>query len=34
MLTLTDSAIRKFKEFVEKEGTPGSGVKIFLVGGC
>ncbi len=34
MLTLTDIAIRKFREFLEKEGVPDSGIRIFLVGGC
>lgn len=34
MLTLTDSAVRKFKEFLVKEGIQGNGIRIFLVGGC
>lgn len=33
MLTLTDSAIRKFKEFIKKEAIPDSGIRIFLSAG-
>jgi Fe-S cluster assembly iron-binding protein IscA len=31
---LTDNAVRKFKEFVEKQGAPDSGIRIFISGGC
>lgn len=34
MLMLTDNAVKKFKEIVEKEGAPGSGIRIFVSGGC
>lgn len=33
MVTLTDSAVNKFKETVEKQGRTGEGVRIFTVPG-
>lgn len=33
MVSLTDSAVRKFKETVEKQGRAGEGVRIFAVPG-
>ena len=33
MVSLTDNAISKFKETVEKQGTAGDGVRIFVVPG-
>jgi Fe-S cluster assembly iron-binding protein IscA len=33
MVSLTDSAVSKFKEVVEAQGTAGDGVRIFLVPG-
>ena len=33
MVNLTDSAVSKFKEVVEKQGKAGDGVRIFLVPG-
>jgi Fe-S cluster assembly iron-binding protein IscA len=33
MVTLTDSAVKKFKEVVEKQGTSEDGVRIFVVPG-
>jgi len=33
MVSLTDSAVRKFKEVVEKQGKEGDGVRIFVVPG-
>ena len=33
MVSLTESAVRKFKEVVEKQGTAGDGVRIFAVPG-
>ena len=33
MVSLTDSAVRKFKEVVEKQGTSEDGVRIFVVPG-
>ncbi len=33
MVSLTDSAVKKFKEVVEQQGTPSDGVRIFLVPG-
>jgi len=33
MLSLTNSAVDKFKEFVEKQGGAGDGVRIFAVPG-
>ncbi len=33
MVSLTDSAIGKFKETVVKQGTAGDGVRIFVVPG-
>lgn len=33
MVTLTDSAVNKFKEVVSKQGTAGDGVRIFAVPG-
>ena len=33
MVSLTDSAVIKFKEVVEKQGTGGDGVRIFVVPG-
>ncbi len=33
MVSLTDSAVKKFKETVEKQGKDGDGVRIFAVPG-
>jgi Fe-S cluster assembly iron-binding protein IscA len=33
MVSLTDSAVNKFKEVVNQQGTLGDGVRIFLVPG-
>ncbi len=33
MVSLTDSAVKKFKEVVEKQGTSEDGVRIFVVPG-
>jgi hypothetical protein len=33
MVSLTDSAVKKFKETVEKQGAAGDGVRIFAVPG-
>ncbi len=33
MVSLTDNAIKKFKEVVEKQGSAGDGVRIFTVPG-
>jgi hypothetical protein len=33
MVSLTDSAVSKFKEVVEKQGADGDGVRIFVVPG-
>lgn len=33
MLTLTDSAVKKFKEFVDTRGEVGDGIRIFLMAG-
>ncbi len=33
MVSLTDSAVAKFKEVVLKQGTTGDGVRIFVVPG-
>ena len=33
MVSLTDSAVNKFKEVVEKQGVAGDGVRIFVVPG-
>jgi len=33
MVTLTDGAVVKFKEVVEKQGKSGDGIRIFLVPG-
>lgn len=33
MVSLTDSAVNKFKETVEKQGKSGEGVRIFAVPG-
>jgi Fe-S cluster assembly iron-binding protein IscA len=33
MVSLTDSAVKKFKEVVDKQGTAGDGVRIFVVPG-
>ncbi len=33
MVSLTDSAVKKFKETVEKQGSAGDGVRIFAVPG-
>ena len=33
MVNLTDGAVNKFKEVVEKQGTTGDGVRIFVVPG-
>lgn len=33
MVSLTDGAVNKFKETVEKQGKAGDGVRIFVVPG-
>jgi Fe-S cluster assembly iron-binding protein IscA len=33
MVNLTDGAVSKFKEVVQKQGTAGDGVRIFVVPG-
>ncbi len=33
MVSLTDSAVKMFKDVVEKQGKAGDGVRIFLVPG-
>lgn len=33
MVSLTDGAVSRFKEVVEKQGTAGDGVRIFVVPG-
>jgi hypothetical protein len=33
MVSLTDSAVEKFKDVVSKQGTAGDGVRIFAVPG-
>lgn len=33
MVSLTDNAVTKFKEVVEKQGKAGDGVRIFVVPG-
>jgi Fe-S cluster assembly iron-binding protein IscA len=33
MVSLTDSAVDKFKDIVSKQGTDGEGVRIFVVPG-
>jgi Fe-S cluster assembly iron-binding protein IscA len=33
MVSLTDSAVDKFKEVVSKQGATGDGVRIFVVPG-
>ena len=33
MVNLTDGAVNKFKEVVQKQGTAGDGVRIFVVPG-
>jgi Fe-S cluster assembly iron-binding protein IscA len=33
MVSLTDSAVTKFKEVVSKQGSAGDGVRIFVVPG-
>lgn len=33
MISLTTSAVNKFKEVVEQQGTAGDGVRIFLMPG-
>jgi len=33
MVTLTDSAVNKFKDVVAKQGAAGDGVRIFVVPG-
>ncbi len=33
VVSFTDSAIRKLKDVVEKEGTPGDGIRIYTVPG-
>jgi len=33
MVSLTNSAVTRFKEVVEKQGTAGDGVRIFVVPG-
>jgi Fe-S cluster assembly iron-binding protein IscA len=33
MVSLTESAVKKFKEVVEKQGSAGDGVRIFAVPG-
>ncbi len=33
MVTLTESAVNKFKDIVEQEGRSGEGIRIFLAPG-
>ena len=33
MVSLSDSAVTKFKEVVEKQGKAGDGIRIFVVPG-
>lgn len=33
MLTLTDNAVKKFKDVIEEEGSAQSGIRIFLMSG-
>lgn len=33
MVSLTDSAVKKFKELIEKEGTLEDGVRLFVTPG-
>lgn len=33
MLTLTDNAVKKFKEFIEARGSKDDGIRIFLMAG-
>ncbi len=33
MVSLTDGAVKKFKEVVEQQGGPEDGVRIFLIPG-
>ncbi len=33
MVSLTENAVKKFKEVVEQQGTAGDGVRIFTVPG-
>jgi Fe-S cluster assembly iron-binding protein IscA len=33
MVSLTDSAVKKFREVVEKDGTAGDGIRIYTVPG-
>ncbi len=33
MVSLTDNAVKKFKEVVEKQGSAGDGIRIFAVPG-
>lgn len=33
MLSLTESAVNKFKEVVNQQGGPGDGIRIFVIPG-
>jgi len=33
MVSLTDTAVAKFKEIIDREGRTGEGIRIFLVPG-
>lgn len=33
MLSLTESAVNKFKEVVNQQGGPGDGIRIFVISG-
>ncbi|GBD99703.1 hypothetical protein BMS3Abin07_01743 [bacterium BMS3Abin07] len=33
MVGISDNAVKKFKEIIEQEGSPGEGIRIFLVPG-
>jgi Fe-S cluster assembly iron-binding protein IscA len=33
MVSLTDSAVKQFKDVVDKQGTAGDGVRIFVIPG-
>ncbi len=33
MVSLTDTAVKKFKEVIQQQGTPGDGIRLFLIPG-
>lgn len=33
MVSITDSAVNKFKEVVNQQGAPGDGIRIFVIPG-